>query len=102
MAKTLCVQHREYFDGEIRGKRPGGGVVHRRALSSGSLRSLQEGRTHLDCALDGTVLLRVQDPGIKKALEGEIESEGRVGEGEEVFQEAVHGGGVRRNPRASG
>lgn len=72
------------------------------ALPSGSLGGLQEGRPYPDGALDGTVLIRLQDPGADEALEGEIESEGGIGEGEERLQEAVHGGGVRRNPRAVG
>lgn len=71
------------------------------ALPSRSLGGLQEGRSHPDGALDGTVLIRLQDAGADEALEGEIESKGGIGEGEEGLQEAVHGGGVRRNPRAA-
>lgn len=91
----------DYFDGEIGSEGPGREVVLGRAPPGGSPGGLQEGRSSLHGALDQPILIRLQKPRVEKALEGELEGDGGVREGEKRLQDSIHRHGAGRNPRGA-
>lgn len=92
MTKTSCIKHGKYFDSEIGWERPGRGVVRGGALPAGAQGGLEESGADLKSGLNEEFLVELAGSGVDKALEGEVEGEGGVGEGKEGLKEAVRGG----------
>lgn len=83
-----------HFDSEIGRERPGSGVVGGGAFPGGAQGGLEESGADLKSSLDEELLVKLAGSGVDKALEGEVEGGGRVGEGKEGLEEAVGGGGA--------